>query len=261
MTKLSLDGKKALVTGGTHGIGRAISIGLANEGVRVAFLSRSESNLAEQTILHKRISSEFLPLKCDVLNSEEIARTWQIIEAEWGGVDILINNVGGGGRWGTESIVDTPLKVWNEVMQKNLGVATQLTMLATPKMIEQKWGRVISVTSIYGNYIGGRPWFNIAKVAQNTLMKNLAKQKKFVRSGITFNSIAPGAIQIPDTGWDEMKTNSQKEYAEFIDSLPLGRMGSPAEVADLALFLVSEKAKFINGSSIVIDGGESSILY
>ena len=91
-------------------------------------------------------------------------------------------------------------------------------------------------------------------------MKNLAQQKRFVRNGITFNSVAPGAIQIPNTGWDDVMKNSQEDYSEFVESLPAGRLGSPGEVADLVLFLVSDKAKYINGSSIIIDGGESSII-
>jgi len=127
-------------------------------------------------------------------------------------------------------------------------------------MVKKNWGRVVTVTSIYGNYIGGRPWFNISKVAQNILMKNLAKQKEFTRKGITFNSVAPGAVMIPDTGWAELKEINKAEYDEFIETLPLGRMGSPEEIANLIIFLTSEKASLINGASIVVDGGESAFL-
>ena len=250
-------GKKVLVTGGTHGIGQSISLKFAEVGASVAFLSRSEQNLSAQILLHEKIGSQYLSLKCDVLNPSEIEEAWRKLKQEWGGVDILINKVGGGGRWGTELIIDTPITTWNEVMQKNVGVASQLTMLAIPGMLEKGWGRVISITSTYGHFIGGRPWFNVAKVAQNTLMKNLAKQKHFVRNGITFNSIAPGAIMISETGWDELQQNNPDDFEKFVESLPLGRLGNPEEIADLVLFLASEKASFINGSSIVVDGGES----
>jgi 3-oxoacyl-[acyl-carrier protein] reductase len=250
-------GKKVLVTGGTHGIGQSISKKFAESGASVAFLSRSDKNLNAQSLLHNQMGNQFLALKCDVLNPNEINESWRKLEHEWGGVDILINNVGGGGRWGTELIVDTPISTWNEVIQKNIGVALQLTMLAIPAMLENRWGRVISITSTYGHYIGGRPWFNIAKVAQNTLMKNLARQKHFVRNGITFNSIAPGAILIPETGWDELEQNSPDDFEKFVNTLPLGRLGTPEEIADLVLFLASKKASFINGASIVVDGGES----
>jgi 3-oxoacyl-[acyl-carrier protein] reductase len=255
-----LTGKKALVTGGTHGIGRSVAIGLASEGASVAFLSRSDAKLLEQSNLHKTLNTEYLPLKCDVLNPKEITKIWKTIEEEWGGIDILINNVGGGGSWGLESVVDTPINIWDEVLQKNLGAATQFTTLVIPKMLQKNWGRVITVTSIYGNYIGGRPWFNISKVAQNILMKNLAKRKEFTRKGITFNSVAPGAVMIPDTGWAELKEHNKKKYDEFIETLPLGRMGSPEEIANLIIFLTSDKASLINGASIVVDGGESALL-
>jgi len=260
MRKKSLTGKKALVTGGTHGIGRSISISLAKEGVGVAFLSRSDDNLLQQSTLHKSINSNFISLKCDVLDPKQIIRTWETIEEKWGGIDILINNVGGGGRWGFESVIDTPLSTWSEVLQKNLGAAIQFTNLAIPKMLQKNWGRIITVSSIYGNYIGGRPWYNLAKSAQNVLMKNLAKQKVYARKGITFNSVAPGAILIPDTGWAKLQAHDQIEYDKFVETLPLGRLGTPEEIANLVIFLASEKANYINGASITIDGGESILL-
>ena len=255
--ELNLKGKTALVTGGTHGIGSAISTSLAREGVDVAFLSRSEKNLNNQQNLHQEIGGNYLAIKCDVLNSESIRSAWGEVEKVWGGVDILINNVGGGGRWGAESIIETPLEVWGEVMQKNLGVATHFTKLALPHMINNKWGRVITITSTYGNMIGGRAWFNIAKIAQTALMKNLAKQSDFSRNGITFNSVAPGAIMIPETGWAFMNENNLEEFQDYVRKLPLGRLGEPEEVSEIVTFLCSEKAKLINGASIIVDGGES----
>ena len=255
--ELNLKGKTALVTGGTHGIGSAISIALASEGVDVAFLSRSAKNLELQQDLHQKLGGNHLAIQCDVLSAESIQNAWKEIEKNWGGVDILINNVGGGGRWGASTIIETPLEIWNEVMQKNLGVATHLTKLALPNMIINKWGRVVTITSTYGNMIGGKAWFNIAKIAQTALMKNLAKQSEFSRNGITFNSVAPGAIMIPDTGWAFMKENNLNEFLNYVEELPLGRLGEPHEVAELVTFLCSEKATLINGASIVVDGGES----
>jgi 3-oxoacyl-[acyl-carrier protein] reductase len=255
--ELNLKGKTALVTGGTHGIGSAISISLASEGVNVAFLSRSEKNLKFQETLHQEKGGTHLAIQCDVLNADSIENAWTEIEKKWGGVDILINNVGGGGRWGSSTIIETPLEIWNEVMQKNLGVATYLTKLALPNMINHQWGRVVTITSTYGNMIGGRTWFNIAKIAQTALMKNLAKQTEFSRHGVTFNAVAPGAIMIPDTGWAFMKENNYGEFLDYLERLPLGRLGEPDEVAQLVTFLCSEKAALINGASIVVDGGES----
>lgn len=260
MIDSEFNGKKVLVTGGTHGIGSAITNVMAQSGAKVAFLSRSRERLLEQSKVLEKHSIEFLPIQCDVLDASKIEDAWKKIEDAWDGIDILVNNVGGGGRWGTLEIVDTPISTWSEVIQKNLGASYHFTMLSLPYMVKNKWGRVINITSLLGNYIGGRPWFNVAKVAQSTLIKNLAQQKSFVRNGITFNNVAPGAIMIPETGWANLKETSPIEYTQFVDKLPLGRMGTPSEVASLVKFLCTEEARYINGSSITVDGGESSNL-
>ncbi len=252
------ESKKVLITGGTHGIGKEICIKLAQEGYFVAFLSSSNSRIIEQERVISQISDNFISLQCDVLSKEEIEKSWRKVEKIWGGVDVLINNVGGGGRWGSENVLDTNPLVWEQVYQKNAGATLQFTLLALPYMVDKKWGRVISVTSIYGSSVGGRPWFNVAKVSQNIFMKNLARNKDLVRNGITFNSIAPGAIYIPDTGWSELKNRSPLEFQEFQESLPLGRLGTPLEVANLVSFLASDKSSLVNGASINIDGGESA---
>ena len=254
-----LRGKKALITGGTHGIGSSIVLSLAQQGVSVAFLSRSDEKLQSQVDLIKPfVDISFLAIKCDVLDKKSIDQAWDFIETQWGGVDILINNVGGGGRWGKENILETSFEIWGEVFQKNAGAASRLTVLALPYMVSNKWGRVVTITSTLGSYIGGRPWFNMAKVAQSVLMKNFAKKKEFVRMGITFNSVAPGAVMIPETGWDLMEKEVPEEFKIFKEELPLGRLGEPDEVANLVTFLCSEQSSYINGSSIVVDGGESS---
>ena len=259
--ELNLAGKTALVTGGSHGIGAAIALGLAIEGVSVAFLSRSGARLDLQDRLIRAQGVESLPLKCNVLDPLEIDASWSVIQEKWGGIDILINNVGGGGRWGSENVIDTPLNTWLEVYQKNAGVATQLTMLALPYMMERRWGRILAITSTLGTTVGGRPWFNMAKVSQSILMKNLAQNSRFSGAGITFNSVAPGAIMIPETGWAEMQENEPREFDLFRKSLPRGELGTPEEVANLVVFLCSSRASYINGASILVDGGESHSLY
>lgn len=252
--------RKILVTGGTHGIGAEICIKFAERGDQVAFLSRSKSRVDSQIKDISRITENFIAIECDVLNRNSINEAWARIENEWDGVDVLINNVGGGGRWGNKNILDTPLEVWHEVWQKNVGSAIEFTKLALPKMISKGWGRVVTITSNYGNKVGGKTWFNLAKVSENLLMKNFAKNKDFVRRGITFNSIAPGAILIPDTGWDNLRTSSPAEFNSFAESLPLGRLGTVEEVAEVVYFVCSEEASLINGASIQVDGGESDIL-
>lgn len=208
---LGLKGKKALVTGGSHGIGLAVVEALRKEECRVESISRREGY--------------------DVYSLADMDKALK----EFADVDILVNNVGGGGRWGNENPLATEPAVWHDAYEKNVMAAVRFTMNAIPHMLKQGWGRVITVASIHGREGGGRPWFNMAKAAEISLMKTLAMHYK--GSGVTFNSVAPGLIAIPDTG-------NETEG------------GTPEEVASVVVFLASEKASLVNGACIAVDGGE-----
>ncbi len=126
-------------------------------------------------------------------------------------------------------------------------------------MASNKWGRIVTITSTLGRSGGGRPWFNVAKTAQTALMKNLARNRNFVRQGITFNSVAPGCIAIQNTGWHDEELKDPESFKSMLDAdFPLGRLGTPEEVADVVTFLCSVKASLVNGASILVDGGEST---
>jgi 3-oxoacyl-[acyl-carrier protein] reductase len=188
------------------------------------------------------------------LKDEDVEGVIDFIKGRWGTLDILINNVGGGGRWGTEDYED--FDEWNEVYEKNAGAARKMTMAFIPYMRTKKWGRVITIASIIGKEGGGRPWFCMAKSAEIALMKSLSMSKNLVRHGITFNTVAPGGIMIPNTGWEE---NSKKDdFLEIVDrDYPLNRLGTPDEIANVVSFLCSEKSSLVNGTCIAVDGGES----
>ncbi len=254
-----LKDKRALITGGTHGIGRAIALALAEQGVKVAVFSRDQARV---DLMKKELESfgvDVIAHAADVMDVVACRKVTDDIEQTFGGIDIVVNNVGGGGRWGSAYIDQTKERVWSEVFEKNTLSAVKFTTWGLPFMRKEKWGRVINITSIFGREAGGRPWFAMAKSAQTAMMKTMAKQKDLVQDGITFNSVAPGAIMIPDTGWEqEMKENSSK-YQDFVDTnLPLGRLGTPEEVAHLVVFICSKQAGFLNGASIPIDGGQSN---
>lgn len=254
---LELRGKYALITGGTHGIGKAIALALADEGCNVAVCSRNIKRIKETVIQLEAKQVECLGIKADVMNESDIKRTIKKVIEKWRTIHILINNVGGGGRWGNEIVEETKEKVWLEVFNRNTLAAIRFTMLTIPFMRKQKWGRVVTITSIFGREAGGRPWFSLAKSAQMSLMKSLAKLHYLAKDGITFNSVAPGAIMIPDTGWDIMAMDNPKELKEFIKrELPLGRLGSPEEVANVVVFICSDKASLLNGASIPVDGSQ-----
>lgn len=257
---LGLKGKYVLITGGSHGIGRAIALSLAKEGCHVAICSRTQSRIDETMSMLREFSGEHIGLICDVLVPSDISKVMDELRDKWIKVDILINNVGGGGRWGSEDIIATDELVWQEVYDKNAGAAISFTRQVLPYMKESGWGRVITITSIFGSMSGGRPWFNMAKTAQMTLMKNLSGNKELVRSGITFNTVAPGCIMIPNTGWEEQMISNPQAFQKMLDKdYPLGRMGKPEEVADVVTFLCSTRSSLVNGASILVDGGESPV--
>jgi len=222
--ELNLSGKTALITGGSHGIGKAIAKSLTKEGCNVVICARNKERLEE---VEKEIRCVAICADCTV--DSDIKKVAGYFDGKE--IDILINNIGGGGRWGSDKKIHE-FNEWQEVYDKNAGAAIKFTMALLPKMIKNNWGRVITIASVYGKEAGGKPWFNMANSSEVSLMKSLAISKEY--PGITFNSIAPGEINIG------------RAYQGA---------GNPEDVANLTTFLCSEKAKHINGACITIDGG------
>jgi len=198
---MQLKGKTALITGATSGIGKAIKKILENEGVKCINASRSNGY--------------------DFTDVYDIEKAMKLTN-----VDILINNVGGGGTWSSEYA--------NDVLCKNLWSTIQLTTSYLKH--KRKWGRVITISSIYGKERGPNEIFTAAKAGQIAFMKSLSGKYK----GITFTSICPGHIEVGKTFPDKPKI-----------------IGSPSDIANVVSFLCSNKANHINGASIIVDGGAS----
>ena len=162
---------------------------------------------------------KLLAVAADLLEAEAADRVMDVVDREWGGVQILVNNVGGGGRWGKESVEDTDMRVWGEVYEKNAMAAVRFTRRALPHMRRGKWGRVVTITSIYGGKEGiGRPWFTMAKAAETGLMKSLSAMAYLVRDGITFNSVAPGGIYIAGTGFEDEQKRDPEGFRRMVDA-------------------------------------------
>lgn len=255
---LGLRGKVALVTGGSHGIGRSIALTLAAEGCRVAICARRQERIDAVVKEIEVTGAQAIGVSADIMRRDDIDCVVQTVIDAWGTIHILVNNAGGGGRWGSPVIEETSEEVWLDVYNKNALAAVRFTVRVLPYMRKQKWGRVVTITSSYGREGGGRPWFNMAKTAQTSLMKNLALQRDLVRDGITFNSVAPGAIMIPDTGWEAEQRKDPVGFQAIVDrDFPLGRLGTPEEVAYVVVMVCSDRAGLLNGAAIAADGGES----
>ena len=232
---LGLNGKTALVTGGSHGIGLATALALAREGCDVRLASRNRERLFKAVANFHGLPGRPRMFQFDALDPSSVEHlALEVLEA--GGVDILINNVGGGGRWGTTPL-ETPLETWDEVYQKNTRCAVQFTQALLPTMLERGWGRVVTISSIHGREAGSNPWFMMAKSAEIAMMKGLAINPSLSGSGITFNTVAPGYI-----------------FIEGKDTEP--SLGTPEDVAAAVVFLCSKQARHVNGACLVVDGGE-----
>jgi 3-oxoacyl-[acyl-carrier protein] reductase len=256
---LGLKGKFALVTGGSHGIGRSIALSLADEGCNVSIFARNFERVLE---VHKEIKSRgvrSLPMGADATDPKGVEFVMERISEDWGKLHILINNVGGGGVWNTTDVEKNPENLWDDVFNRNFISARRFTMLALPFMRKEKWGRVVTISSIYGHEAGGvHPWYNVAKSAQISLMKNLSIDPSLAGNNITFNTVAPGFIMIPDTGMYRRSREDPVAFEKFVNSnCPMGRLGMPEEVANVVTFLCSDKASLVNGALIAVDGGQS----
>lgn len=255
---LELKNKFALITGGSHGIGKSIAIALASEGCNVAICARGKEQLNKTAKTIREFGVDCLEINADITKITSVEKVFNSCIRTWGTLHVLINNVGGGGRWGNEIVEITSEKVWTEVYEKNALCAIRFTTRVIPYMRKQKWGRVITIASKYGKEGGGRPWFNMAKSAEISLMKSLSLAPYLAHANITFNSVAPGGIMIPGTGWEKEQKVNPKAFKKMLNLMsPMGRLGTPEEVASIVVFLCSEKASFVNGACIAVDGGES----
>lgn len=256
--ELGLKGKIALVTGASYGIGRAIAMALADEGCAVGICARGVAHLNKTAadIRAKGVSSLAIP--ADATKPDDIQRVVDTVVHRWGDLHILVNNVGGGGGRVQMPVEEVPEEKWLGSYERNALAAVRFTRLAIPHMRRAKSGRVVTIASVQGKEGGGRPWYTMSKSAEISLMKTLALNHELVRDGLTFNSIAPGRIIFEGNEWDEFRKEDPKRFHQTLNQrLPLGRAGTPEEVASVVTFVCSARASLVNGACIAVDGGES----
>ena len=249
---LGLRDKVAVVTGGSKGIGRAIVLELAGEGCKVAFSARGEEAL-RQTEKEAAQHAEVLGVAADMTQPADIERVIARAATAFGGVDILVNNVGGsrgGQTW------DTSDEDWNVALDLNLFAAVRASRQAIPLMRQRGGGRIINITSIYGREAGGPMTYNVVKAGMNSWSKSLAKQ--LAEDGILVNVVAPGSILFPGGSWERRQQDNPDFIANFVRTeMPLGRFGYPEEVAAMVAFLASQRASLMTGACINVDGCQS----
>lgn len=242
-----LENKKVMITGGSRGIGRAMAIAMAQAGADVAVIYNGNKEAADKVCEEIRaMGRQAAAFKCDVGNFEEAGKTVQAVNKELGGLDVLVNNAGI-----TKDGLIFTLKEddFDRVIETNLKGAFNTIKHAAKIMMKNRKGTIINITSISGMMGNpGQANYAAAKAGMIGLTKTVAKE--LAARGITCNAIAPGFVAT------EMTDKLSDEVKDSIDSVvPLKRMAQPEDIANAAVFLASDKASYITGEVLKVDGG------
>ena len=245
---MELKGKVALVTGGSRGIGKAIAIALAKERIKVALTYKINKEKALSVVEKiESIGSKAICLELDQKSRQNILNTIKEVRNKYGKIDILINNAAIAQEKPFETITDDD---WNNMLEINLRGPFILCQELIPDMIEQNWGRIINVCSIGGQWGGfNQVHYAAAKAGLINLTKSLARI--YSAKGITSNAISPGLV---GTEMSSKELNSETGKEKVIN-IPIGRIATPEEIAEVVVFLASEKAGYITGQTINVNGG------
>jgi 3-oxoacyl-[acyl-carrier protein] reductase len=243
---MSLSGHVAFVTGASQGIGRACALRLAKEGASVAVAARNQEKLNElvREIASAGGNAGAFPL--DVADEEQIKSAIKAAIAQFGKIDILVNNAG---ITRDQLVMRMKRADWDAVLQTNLTSAYFSIQQVIGSMLKQRWGRIINVSSVFGQ-MGQAGQANYAASKAGLIGMTMAIAREVGSRNITCNAIAPGFIETPMTAalGDEFKQNAAKQ-------IPIGRVGTPEDVAAAVAFLASDDASYITGHVLSVNGG------
>ena len=255
---LGLRGRVAIVLASSKGLGRAIALGLAREGARLTICARGEDTLRKtEREIQEETGAEVLALSLDVARRESYKKLVEQTLQRFGQIDILVNNAGGPPAG---PFLQLPETAWQEALNLNLLSTVFMTREVVSHMIPRRWGRIINLTSV-----------SVKQPIENLILSNMARTgvvgfaktlaSELAPHNILVNNVCPGSFRT-DRHYELARGRAQKlgitmeEYLEQqAKTIPLGRFGEPSEFADLVVFLASERASYITGATIQVDGG------
>ena len=243
---MNLAGRVALVTGASQGIGRACALKLAQCGASVALVARNQQKLDEVAQEIAQAGGGARAFAADVENEEQVKSAFKAVVTEFGKIDILVNNAG---ITRDQLIMRMKRADWDAVLNTNLTSAYLCTQQTIGSMLKQRWGRIINITSIFGQ-MGQAGQANYAASKAGLIGLTMAVAREIGSRNITCNAVAPGFIETAMTSAlsDEIKQSALK-------MIPLNRIGTPEEVANCVAFLASEEAGYITGHVLNVNGG------
>ncbi|HEY5358581.1 MAG TPA: SDR family oxidoreductase [Streptosporangiaceae bacterium] len=250
---LDLRGSRALITGGSRGIGYAVAEALAAEGAAVGLVARDAGGLAAAA---ERLAGQGAPVAtaaADVTDPGALGRAVEDISAALGGLDHLVANAGG--TVGRGNLTSSAPGEFTATFALNAGHAAELIRAGLPHLRAAGGGTVVIISSITGMRPAPRTAYAAAKAAEIHLAATAAQELAPER--IRVNAVSPGSIGFPGGSWEAFARENPEDFAAFLSTqFPFGRLGRPQEVADVVTFLMSERASWITGANIVVDGGQ-----
>ena len=244
---ITLAGRNAVIAGGSRGIGRSIALAFAAAGANVSICARGEDSLRATAADLAAFGHKVHTAPCDLGNGPAVTGYIQAAAEALGGIDVLVNNASGFGASDDEA-------GWMASINVDLMASVRASYAALPHL-EKARGSIIHISSISGLTHSARtPPYGAVKAA--LIQYTLTQAAKYAAQGIRVNCIAPGSIEFPGGNWEKRKTSDPKLYNAILGSIRFGRLGTPEEVANVALFLASDAASWVTGQTIAVDGGQ-----
>ena len=252
---LGLAGRRALVTGGTRGLGRAIVERLVEEGCAVALCARTP-DVVEQTLADLRAQGATVHgAAVDVTDEAALAGFVEESARALGGLDLLVANAGGAA--GGPGIADSSAADWRSTFDLNVVHAAVAVRAALPSLTASDAASVVVISSVSGSRPQPRPQYAAAKAAEISLAAALARE--LGPQGVRVNTLSPGSVLFEGGSWAKRRDGDPEAFAAFVDrEFPLGRLGTPQEIADVTAFLLSPRASWVSGTDVVVDGAQNA---